>query len=859
VVKVLERDGQLERLDAALDSAKCGHGRVVFVGGEAGIGKTALVEHFADRIDAGVRVAFGRCDALGTPRALGPFVDAAQALDVAPAAADRDTLLGDLVAGIRSNGPVLLVVEDAHWADDATIDLVAMLGRRSVDLPLAFVVTYREDEVGAAHPLRQALGNLATTSGAAWIGLQPLSIDAVRQLAEPHGASADEVYALTGGNPFYVTEALAAPPGSLSTSVRLAVLARASRLSASARDVLDAVAIVPGRAETWLLDGLVDPAVEDVDECLAAGVLLADHGDVVFRHELARRAIEQEIPVGRVGELHRRAVATLADRPNTDPARLAHHAERGGDEATLASASAAACHLAAARSANRETIDHGERALAVAEHLTADEVAELKLALSVALQAVARSDEAIALAEDVAAHWRALGEARREAAALIALCSMYRMRGRTSESTAAATGAVELLEQLSPGPELAAAYGMLTSVHMLARNRDEAVVWGERAVSLATELDNPQILGRSLIEYGVADVMDSRFEGLERIYQGIEIGRSNHLPGVVTLGFSQIGSGCGELRRYDHAVPALVEGSTYAAEHDLETARQYIVSWLARCRFDLGEWDDAEAHAFDVLGASRRGGIARFVALNTLGWLRARRGDDDVWPLLDEALEIARQTEHLQRLWPCAVARAEAGWLQGSLDDHVGLLEEMLSVAESCRHHMAVGELCLWLGRAGRDPLLVVEGAEPFVSWNRGDALGAAAGFLSIGCPYEAASAQAASGDTASLRLALATFDRLGATPAAERAATELRARGARVSRSAARGSRPTGPGGLSEREVEVLRLVAAGFTNPQIAATLYISRKTAEHHVSNILTKLGVASRTEAAAASVRLGISPT
>ena len=288
----------------------------------------------------------------------------------------------------------------------------------------------------------------------------------------------------------------------------------------------------------------------------------------------------------------------------------------------------------------------------------------------------------------------------------------------------------------------------------------------------------------------------------------------------------------------------------------METDRQYIVSWLARCRFDLGQWEEAEVHAFDVLGGSRRGGVARFVALNTLGWLRARRGDDDVWPLLDEALDIARQTGHLQRLWPCAVARAEAAWLEGSLDEHVDLLEEMLPVAESCRHHIAVGELSLWLGRAGRDPVTVVEAAEPFASWNRGDALGAAAGFLSIGCPYEAASARVASGDTASLRIALATFDRLGAAPAADRVARELRARGVRVSRSIALAPGPARPGGLSEREVEVLRLVAAGFTNPQIAASLYISRKTAEHHVSNILTKLGVATRTEAAAASVRLGI---
>ncbi len=550
-----------------------------------------------------------------------------------------------------------------------------------------------------------------------------------------------------------------------------------------------------------------------------------------------------------------RAAAALGKQSGADPARIAHHAERAGDDATLARAAAAACQLAVARGANRDAAAHGERALAVAGLLTSDEVAGLKLQLALALHNVGRGDEAIALAEDVAAHWRGCGDAHREAAALNALCTMYRMRGRTAESTAAASRAVEILEQFPPSRELAAACGMLTSAHMLARDRDAAVVWGERAVALATELDQRDILGRSLVEYGVADVMDSRFEGLERIRRGIEVGRSNNLPGVVTLGLSQIGSGCGELRRYEHAVPALVEGATYAADHDLEAGRQYIVAWLARCRFDLGQWDEAEAHAFDVLGVVRRGGIARFVALNTLGWLRARRGDDDVWALLDEALEIARQTGHLQRLWPCAVARAEAGWLEGSLDTHVGLLDEMHTLAERCRHHIAVGELGVWLGRAGGQHVATNVGAEPFASWNRGDPLAAAAGFLAMGCPYEAASAQASSGDTASLRAALATFDRLGAAPAAERVAAELRARGVRPARTTPQAA-ATRPAGLSEREVEVLRLVAAGFTNPQIAATLYISRKTAEHHVSHILTKLGVASRTEAAAASVSLGI---
>jgi DNA-binding CsgD family transcriptional regulator/tetratricopeptide (TPR) repeat protein len=856
---MLERDEQLQRLHAALVAAECGRGRVVFVGGEAGIGKTALVEHFAGEVGASTRVVFGRCDALGTPRALGPFVDAAVALDLEPAA-DRDGLFANLVAGIVAGGPVVLVVEDAHWADDGTIDLIAMVGRRAVDLPVLFVVTYREDEVGAGHPLRQALGNLATSNGASWVGLTPLSIAAVRRLAEPSGASAEEIYALTAGNPFFVTEALAAPPGALSTSVRLAVLARASRLSSGAREVLDAAAIVPGRAESWLLDALCEPAPADIDECLAAGVLILDGGDFLFRHELARRAIEHEVPPARARRLHGSAIAALATRPDTDPARIAHHAERAGDEAALAAASAAACRLALARSASREAVGHGERALALSARLSEDELAEVSLALAQALHLAARGDEGINLAMRAVEHWRGCHDERREAVALDVLGTLYVGRGRTTEGMAAAARAVEILERHPPGVALAAAYVRLTSLHMLARNRDEAARWGERAVALATRVGDPAVLARALTEYGIADVMDGRFDGLARIHEAIAIGREHELPQAVALGFSQIGSGCGELRRYDLAVPALAEGIAFATDRNLEYLRQYLVAWMSRCQFDLGRWDDAEANAADVLAAARTG-IARFVALNTLGWLRARRGDGDVWPLLDEALEFARRSGHLQRLWPNAVARAEAGWLEGELEGHVAPLEQALELAASCRHHVAIGELGVWLGRAGRGDLVADAGAEPFASWNRGDHAAAAAGFAELGCAYEAASAQLCSGDTASLKSALATFIALGAEPTATRVAAELRARGVRVAHVVAERNDDAGanPQRLSNREMEVLRLVAAGFTNPQIAASLYISRKTAEHHVSNILTKLGVSSRSEAAAAAVRLGVAAT
>ena len=349
---------------------------------------------------------------------------------------------------------------------------------------------------------------------------------------------------------------------------------------------------------------------------------------------------------------------------------------------------------------------HGERALALRHALSPDEVAALETRLAFSLVASARADEAITLASEAVAHWRAAGDELKEADALTVLANALGSSGRTAAGMEAIARSIDLLESHPPGRELAAAYTRLTSSHMLARDRDTAVSWGERAIALASELGDPILLGRALIETGIADVMDERFEGLVRINQGIELGRQHGLPSLMSHGFSQIGSGCGELRRYDQAVPALIEAAAISGEQSFEANRRYVVAWLARCRFDQGQWNEAEILARDALAGSTSVTYIRFVALNTLGWLRARRGSDDVWPLLDEAFEIADAIGHLQRLWPSAVARAEAGWLEGDLEPHVALLESSFELATQCRHGVAMGELAVWLRRAGRDVAL---------------------------------------------------------------------------------------------------------------------------------------------------------
>ena len=226
------------------------------------------------------------------------------------------------------------------------------------------MLSYRDDGLDQSHPLRIVLGDLPGSDRVTRLELAGLSPQAVAELAGPAGVDAGELHRWTAGNPFFVTEVLAAGTGLVPRSVRDAVLARAARLGGAAREVLDAAAVVPGPAELWLLDALAPAAAAALDECLGSGMVVLAGGRVEFRHEIARQVVEESLPPGRRAGLHRAALAGagLARRP-PDLARLAHHAEAAGDaEAVLRYAPAAAEHAAAA-GARREAAGLYARAL----------------------------------------------------------------------------------------------------------------------------------------------------------------------------------------------------------------------------------------------------------------------------------------------------------------------------------------------------------------------------------------------------------------------------------------------------------------------------------------------------------------
>jgi AAA ATPase domain len=364
--RLLERDAELGRLREALDRAGRGRGAVVLVSGEAGIGKTSLVGAFAASARARARVLAGVCDDLGTPRTLGPFRDMAREVGGALAAAmapgaGRDAVF-DAVHRELAAGPTVMLVEDLHWADDATLDVVRYLAWRMATLPSLLVLTYRDDELGEDHPLWRVLGALARHD-VRRLELRPLSGAAVRELAAPLGADAAAVLDATGGNPFFVTEVLANPDDQVPATVRDAVLARLEGLGDGTRRSLELLSAIPGRVERWLAGELLGGELAALDEAERRGLLEADEAGVWFRHQLARRAIEQQLPAGARVAGHRRVLAALAGHPGVELSRLAHHAAQAGEPEEVVRHGLAAAREAAAAGAFSEALAHYDLAL----------------------------------------------------------------------------------------------------------------------------------------------------------------------------------------------------------------------------------------------------------------------------------------------------------------------------------------------------------------------------------------------------------------------------------------------------------------------------------------------------------------
>jgi ATP/maltotriose-dependent transcriptional regulator MalT len=862
--ELLERSRQFAALGESLGAVLGGsRGRLVLVGGEAGVGKTALVSRFCEERGGSPRILSSACDALFTPRPLGPLLDVAAVTggeleELVESGARPHEVAAALMRELRTREPTILVIEDLHWADEATLDVLKLLVRRIEGVRALILASYRDEELDRTHPLRLVLGELSSSPAVDRLRIDPLSPAAVATLAEPRGVDPDELYRKTEGNPFFVTEVLAAGEDEIPDTVRDAVLARAARLSPAASALLEAAAVVPPPVELWLLETLAADVFDQLDECLTSGMLTTTPASVAFRHELARLAVEESLAPNRRVALHQKALAALADSPTgaRELARLAHHAEAAGDgEAVLEFAPAAAAQ-AASLGAHLEAAAQYARALRFAGGQPLEAQAELLKRRSHECHLTDQADEAVEAQKGAVECYRRLGDRRSEGDALRGLSATLWCPGRVAEAAQFGQEAVALLERLPPGDELAMAYSTVLRLFTLAEDGEGARVWGTRAIELAQRLDNTKVLSHARISIGALGFLAGEPGARERLERSLDFARQAELHEHVGHAYQLLARVALHHRSYALLHQYIDAGLEQCNEHGFDLMRVYLLVYRARAELDQGRWSEAVDSAALVLRERCISTTPRTLALVVLGLVRARSGEPEHRPPLDEAHALAEPTGELPRIAPVAAARAEVAWLEGDHEAVAATTQAALDFAVRRRAAWVVGELACWRRRAGIREEIEADMAEPYALEVHGEWARAAALWTEIGCPYEAALALAGSDGDDALRRALAELQRLGARPAAAIVARRLRERGARA---LPRGPRPAtrkNPANLTARELEVLTLVAQGLRNGEIAERLFLSQKTVGHHVSAILRKLGVPTRGQAGAAAMRLGL---
>ncbi|MBV9334470.1 MAG: AAA family ATPase, partial [Solirubrobacterales bacterium] len=582
---LLERAAELAALEARLaDVERTSAGRLVVVHGEAGIGKTALLRRFCDGLAASVRLLWASCDPLFAPRPLGPLLDVARATaGELRRTVDRPAKPHDVAAALlgelESRSPTVLVLEDLHWVDEATADVVRLLSRRVPSVPALLLLSYRDDELDRLHPLRTVLGDLPTSEVATRLELARLSRVAVTQLAEATPADADELYARTAGNPFFVTETLAANTEQLPSTVRDAVLARTARLEAGARRLLDALSVVPQQAELWLLEALLEGDIGALGECVGSGMLEESAHGIGFRHELARLAVEQSLAADRRVALHRRALAALTDPPTggvLDLPRLAHHAEGAADIAAVLRFAPSAAEEAASVGAHREAAGQYARALRSASSLSPEARAGLLerfahecFLTDMRLEALDALDEALEI-------YRRCGDIVRQGDVQHARAELLGCAGRLGEARATFMDAVTLLEQAAPGPELAQAYAGLAGIHVRADEAGQAATWGTRALALAERIDDVKATVDSLNLLGTIELARGTSEGRSKLERSVELARQAGLTTEAGMAYINLVSAFNRRREWEIAERYLSAGADYCREHGLEAWLSYM-------------------------------------------------------------------------------------------------------------------------------------------------------------------------------------------------------------------------------------------------------------------------------------------
>ena len=854
---ILERESELTVLAAAAEDAEAGTGSIVLIAGEAGIGKSSLITTLPAVLPAPTRLLIGYCDDLATPRVLGPLRDligsVGPALTSALRSGDRGEVSDALRAELsRPEQPTVLVVEDVHWADEATLDVLRFLLRRAEGLSAVLVLTYRDMELVSDHPLRQLLGLVAGAPRLHRLWPARLSPDAVRQLGAHTRLDATQVFEVTAGNPFFVAEVLASGDAErVPRSVAEAVRGRLFNLDRTTRDVIEQLAVIPSAAEQWLVEALLPGGMIALADAEQHGLLTVAPTKVAFSHELARRAILDYLPAARRITYNQTVLTALLDHPGVDVSRIVHHGAEAGADGVIVKHGPAAARAAAAAGAHREAVTYYRLVVDRLSMFEPRERGDLLEAYAIECYTTGLLGRAQSTQEDVVRWRREQGDPRALGLSLRWLSRMCWWAGARPAAEIAGAEAIAILEPVGDPHALALASNNQSQLHMLAGRISEAIPLAERTVSMARTLGDAGLLSDALITLGTS-IWWSR--GRTHLEEGLEVALAAGKAEPACRAYLNLANLLLEILRLDEAERILEAGIALAEDSEFLGVSRYLRANRSVVHLMRGHWERAESEAASLLDA---GPAIRCHALVVLGQVRIRCGRDGGEKFLEQAWTIAQQLAEPQHICPAAAALLEFAWLKDDLPRAANAMASAYETVQGLARVPGLDEFEYWLHTAGlavqvpatesNNPYtLLAAGAWPEASeaWHRAD------------CPYESALAAVHSSDVEAVLTALRTADALGAEPLARRLRQRMRDLGViRVPRGPMPATRDN-PAGLTSRQVDVLRLLADGLTNPEIAARLVLSVRTVDTHVAAALHKLGARTRRDAAAHARKMGL---
>lgn len=823
-----------------------GHGRVVLIHGEAGVGKSSLIAALRSRPPEGSRILVGSCDALATPRTLGPLRDLRGAvgprLAAALGGADREELFAALIDDLSSRPGTVLVVEDMHWSDEATLDALRYLARRIDEIPAVLVMTYRDDELGQGHPLTLLLGDIRTS--VSHLAVPRLSPAAVEVLATERGIDPESLFALTRGNPYFVTEVVSSPDAAhVPRTVVDAVMARMNRLDDVTHEHVEQLAVIPSAVSSAELARLVTGGAGILRPAEERGLLTVRPDGVQFRHELTRRAVVDSLSASRRIELNARVLEVLRDT-DADAGRIVSHAVEAGDVDAVIQWAPLAAADAAESGAHRQAAAHLHAALEHAERYDRRERAELMQRYAIEVYTLGRVQEAVDVQTEVVRLRRELGEAVPLGASLRWASRFHWISGDRRGAEETGREASEVLSSTDEQALYAFALSNESQLAMLAHDIPRTIELGERAIAVARESGATQALAHALTNVGTAHMLDNREEGIAELEEAAAVAAAGNFMDDASRAHVNLVWSLLDQYRLDLAEHHLGPAIEQSQRSEVMGLWAYLKVESARLHLARAQWNKALAACAALTEPFPS---ARCVALTVSGLVAVRTGDAGAGDVLDQAWSLAQKLGEWQRIGPVACARAEAALLRGDLESVVSIAQPAFDEAarRGAVNHQA--ELALYLRRAGAQ-VDVPEGQHPFAVQARGDVRRAADLWGREGAAYHQAAALAQSSQEADLIEALTILDRIGAIPLARTVRSALRGLGARGIPRGPQATTRHNPAGLTGRQLDVLPLIAEGLTNSEIADQLVLSVRTVDSHVAAILMKLGVSSRQEAA-----------